>query len=143
MDVRKILVGFDGSESSKKAFAEAVDLARKLNASVTVLTVIHLPDFSPSMDEVEEEIEEAEKHYQPLLESLREIGAKNGILVNVITLKGHPVESLIKYAKEQKMDLIVIGTRGAGGFKKLLIGSVAQKIVSYSSIPVMVIRTGN
>lgn len=140
MDIRKILVGFDGSESSKKAFAEAIDLAKKLHASLTVLTVINLPDFSPTLDEVNEEIEEAEKHYQPLLGDLRETGAKNGVLVNVTMVKGHPSESLIKYAQEQKMDLIIIGTRGAGGFKKLLIGSVAQKVVSYSSVPVLVIK---
>lgn len=140
MDIRKILVGFDGSESSKKAFTEAIDLAKKIHASVTVLTVIHLPDFSPTMDEVDEEIEEAKKHYQPLLGNLRDMGAKNGVMVNVVEIKGHPAESLIKFAQEQKMDLIVVGTRGAGGFKKLLIGSVAQKVVSYSSVSVLVIK---
>lgn len=140
MDIRKILVAFDGSPSSRKAFRAAIDLSLKLKASITTLTVVHLPDFSPSMDEIEETMDEAGKQVEPLLQEVQEQGRKNGLEINTIVLRGHPAETMIKYASDNKFDLIVMGTRGLGGFKKMVIGSVAQKVVSYSNTPVMVIR---
>lgn len=140
MNIRKILVAFDGSASSQKAFHAAVDLAVNLKAKVTILTVIRVPDFSPSMDEVEETIDEAEKHYQPFLRELLEYGEKNGVELSTVIKRGHPAETIIKYASDNGIDLIVMGTRGLGGFKKMVIGSIAQKVVSYSNTPVMVIR---
>jgi nucleotide-binding universal stress UspA family protein len=139
MDIRSILVGLDGSKSSRKALQAAVDLSRKLNAKVTTLTVVHLPDFSLGGGEVEE-LEQAEKYYQPLLQEVRAYGSTLGCDITTVILKGHPTEQLLQYAEDNQVDLIVIGTRGLGGFKKLLMGSVAQKVVSYSKIPVMVIR---
>ncbi|WP_206811199.1 universal stress protein [Paradesulfitobacterium ferrireducens] len=139
MDIRSILVGLDGSKSSRKALQAAVDLSRKLNATVTTLTVVHLPDFSPGGGEVEE-LEQAEKYYQPLLQEVKAYGSTLGCDIMTVILKGHPTEQLLQYAEDHQVDLIVIGTRGLGGFKKLLMGSVAQKVVSYSKIPVMVIR---
>jgi nucleotide-binding universal stress UspA family protein len=140
MKIRKILVAFDGSTSSKKAFRDAVDLAMTLNAKITILSVIHVPDFSPSMDEIEETVDEAEKHFQPLHLELTELGQQNGLQIKTVIKRGHSAETIIKYASDNEIDLIVMGTRGLGGFKKMLIGSVAQKVVSYSNTPVMVIR---
>ena len=140
MNIRHILVAFDGSASSQKAFRAAIDLGLMLKAKLTVLTVVHIPDFSPNIDEVEETINEAEKHYQPLLVELQDYGQKNGIEIKSVIVYGHPAEAIIKYASDREIDLIVMGTRGLGGFKKMVIGSVAQKVVSYSSTPVMVIR---
>lgn len=140
MNIRKILVAFDGSASSQKAFRAAVDLALKLNAKVITLSVIHVPDFSPSMDEIVETVDEAEKHFQPLLRELKDYGQQNELEIKTIIKRGHPAETIIKYAFANQFDLIVIGTRGLGGFKKMILGSIAQKVVSYSNTPVMVIR---
>lgn len=140
MNFNKILVAFDGSASSQKAFRAATDLGLKLNAKLIILTVVHIPDFSPSMDEVEETIDEAEKHYQPLLRELLEYGEKNGLEIKTVMKRGHPAETIIKYASDNEIDLIIMGTRGLGGFKKMVIGSIAQRVVSYSNTPVMVIR---
>lgn len=140
MNIRKILVAFDGSASSQKAFRAAVDLALKLNANVTTLSVIHVPDFSPSMDEIVETVDEAEKHFQPLLRELIDYGQQSELEIKSIIKRGHPAATIIKYASANQFDLIVIGTRGLGGFKKMILGSIAQKVVSYSNTPVMVIR---
>ncbi|MDI6812266.1 MAG: universal stress protein [Desulfitobacteriaceae bacterium] len=139
MDIRRILVGLDGSESSKKAFRAAVELGRKLSASVTTLTVVHLPDFSPGGGEVAE-LDQAQAYYEPVLQKTRSYASSLGSDIQTVILSGHPTEQLLEYAEQNKMDLIVIGTRGLGGFKRLLMGSVAQKVVSYSTIPVLVIR---
>ncbi|MCM1566015.1 MAG: universal stress protein [Dehalobacter sp.] len=140
MEMNKILVGFDGSPSSKKALDYAKYLSSKLNSSITVLTVIRLPDFSSSRDEVDEEIIEAGKRIFPMHREIVELGKKENITINTVIIHGHPVEKIIDYAQENEFDLIIIGTRGLGGFKKLVIGSVAQKVVSYSKVPVMVVK---
>lgn len=140
MEMNKILVGFDGSPSSKKALEHAKSLSVKLNSSVTVLTVVRLPDFSSSMDEVSEVMDEAEKRVAPMHKEIAESAQNEGIKLQTLIVHGHPVEKIIDYAQENGFDLIVIGTRGVGGFKKLVIGSVAQKVVSYSKVPVMVVK---
>ena len=140
MEINKVLVGFDGSPSSRKALEYAQGLSRKLHSSITALTVVRLPDFSQSMDEVEETMDEAEKRFGPLHQEIRETGQEGGLLITTEIVHGHPAEKLISYAKENGFDLIVVGTRGLGGFKKLVIGSVAQKVVSYSNIPVLIIK---
>ncbi|WP_088187954.1 universal stress protein [Desulfosporosinus sp. FKA] len=140
MKIRKILVAFDGSASSKKAFRDAADLAITLNAKITILSVIHVPDFSPSIDEIAETVDEAEKHLHPLLNELKDFGQQNELQIKTVVKRGHAAETIIKYASDNEIDLIVMGTRGLGGFKKMLIGSIAQKVVSYSNTPVMVIR---
>lgn len=138
--MNKILVGFDGSPSSQKALEHAKSLSFKLNASVTVLTIVRLPDFSSSVDEVSEVMDEAERRIVPMHKEIAESARKEGVALQTLIIHGHPVEKMIDYAKENGFDLIIIGTRGLGGFKKLVIGSVAQKVVSYSKVPVMVVK---
>lgn len=140
MKVKKILVGFDASQSSYKALGVALDLAHPLQSSLDTLTIIHLPDFSPTMDELEESMDEAKKRYEAEFKKVEQIGQERGFNINSIMQIGHPAESLIRYATDRQYDLLVVGTRGLGGFKKLLIGSVAQKVVTYSTIPVLVVH---
>lgn len=140
MDIRKILVGFDGSSYSKKAFEAAVELALKFNASIVTVTVIRPPEFSTTIDAIDEVMGEAERKFAPLLQEIKEKGIKSGLDVQSVILKGLPAESIVKYAYDHKSDLIVIGTRGLGGFKSLIIGSVAQKVVSYAKVPELIIK---
>ena len=140
MVIRKIVVGYDGSDYSKRALETAIYLAKAVNASITTLTVIRAPEFSPSLDEIDEAYKDAEKMIKPQLEEIKRIGEENKIDINTVVLRGHPAESIVKYSFDKKADLIIMGTRGLGGFKSLIIGSVAQKVVSYSKVPVMVIK---
>jgi len=63
-----------------------------------------------------------------------------GINVESILLEGHPANELIRYAEENKMDIIVMGTLGRTGLDRLLLGSVAGNLVRHSKVPVMVVR---
>ena len=140
MEMHKLVVGYDGSKSSRKAVEWSVALAAKLNGELTAVAVVKSPEFSPSVDEVEESFTDGEKYYRPLLEEITEYGQKNGVSVRTKILRGHPAESLVRYAYECKADLLVIGNRGMGGFIEMVIGSVAQKVVAYSKISVVVIK---
>lgn len=140
MEITKIVVGYDGSSSSRKAVEWAVSLAGKLKSEVVVAAVVKAPEFSSSVDEVEETFSDGERYYQPLLAEMVEYGNDNNVPLRTEILRGHPAESLVRYAYERKADLLVIGNRGAGGFLSMIIGSVAQKVVAYSQIPVVVIK---
>ncbi|BBB91152.1 MAG TPA: universal stress protein [Methylomusa anaerophila] len=140
MDVKKMVVAYDGSAGSHKALVWAVDLAARLGSNVVVVSVVKPPEFSSSIDEVDEWYEDGEKQYQPLLEQAAAYGEDQGVSLQTEILKGHPAESLIRYASDRKADLIVMGTRGMGGFKSLIIGSVAQKVVTYAKVSVVVVK---
>ena len=140
MDVKKMVVAYDGSPGSHKALAWAVDLAIRLGSAVVVVSVVKPPEFSASIDEVDEWYADGEKQYRPLLAQAIAYGETQGLVLQTEILKGHPAESLMRYAVDRKADLIVMGTRGMGGFKSLIIGSVAQKVVTYAQVPVVVVK---
>ncbi|AKB50767.1 Universal stress protein [Methanosarcina barkeri str. Wiesmoor] len=71
---------------------------------------------------------------------VEKMGEKTGVKVKPVFLKGIPTDEILEYAQENNIDLIVMGTHGLTGIKKFLIGSVAEKVVRHSRIPVMVIR---
>jgi nucleotide-binding universal stress UspA family protein len=140
MILKKILFAFDGSRGSWKALEWAVGLAKMVGADIVAVTVVKPPEFSPSISEIDEFYEDAEKHFGPEVEKIRDYGQSNGVDIETVFLRGHPAESIVKHAYERKFDLIVMGTRGLGGFKQMIIGSVAQKVSSYSKVPVTIIR---
>lgn len=140
MNVSKIVVAYDGSKQSRKALDWAVTVAGKFGAEVIAVTVVKPPEFSPTISEIDEFFVDAERHYAPMLEEVRKFGAENGVRTRTEILRGHPAESIVKYAYETGADVIFTGTRGMGGFKNLVIGSVAQKVVSYSKVPVLVVK---
>ncbi|MPM44259.1 Stress response protein NhaX [bioreactor metagenome] len=139
MNVKNILVAYDGSRQSQKALEWAVDISDKTGAKVTTVTVIKPPDFSPT-GEINEFMYDAEKYYQPLLAKVKKFGSDNAVEINTVLLRGHPAETIVMYAEIDNADLIVTGTRGMGGFKSLVIGSVAQKVVTYAKVPVLIIK---
>jgi nucleotide-binding universal stress UspA family protein len=140
MNVKKIVVAVDGSPHSLKAMEWAMDMATRYDAQIATVTVVKPPEFSPTISEVDEFYEDAENHCRPMLQKLQELGKEHGLDVNTQILRGHPAESIVKYAYDNTVDLIITGTRGLGGFKNLVIGSVAQKVVTYSKIPVLVVK---
>lgn len=141
MDMKKIVVAYDGSAGSHKALVWAVGLAARFEGTtVVVVSVVKPPEFSSSIDEVDEWYSDGEKQYRPLLEQAVVYGEEQGIFLQTEILKGHPAESLMRYAVDRRADLIVMGTRGMGGFKSLIIGSVVQKVVTYAKVPVVVVK---
>lgn len=140
MEVKKILVAYDGSPGSQKALEWAVMLAGTHKSDVVVAAVVKPPEFSPTIDEVDEFYIDGEKHFRPLLDKAVEYGENLGVSIQSIILRGHPAESIVRHAHDRRFDLIVMGTRGIGGFKNLIIGSVAQKVVTYAKTPVLVVK---
>ncbi|HET6162393.1 MAG TPA: universal stress protein [Planctomycetota bacterium] len=139
---RRILFATDLSEVSLQAWPHAVALAEKLGAELLVVTVIEEPyafadsgNYSlllKSLQEIRPAIE------QRLLELAKK--APPAVRARAAVLESHQVaRALLDHAAKEKCDLIVAATHGRGGIQHLLLGSVAEKLVRISSIPVFVL----
>lgn len=141
-DLSRILVAFDGSESAVRACRVAANLAKNCGSDVTVLHIIpSLSIFtSPLADEYY-------AHHQREAKKLAEIAAslvaKEGVAETrreIIRARNSVVQTIVEYAAEKKIDLIVIGSRGPGGFRGMLMGSVSNGVVTHAHCPVLVVK---
>ena len=142
-EIKKILCAVDFSEMTPKVVEYADTLAKKMDADVHVIFVVqrldHYASFNvapPSLQEIHGEVlGEAEKKIDALTQeqfSTDKVTAK--------VLSGHADEEILKYADNENVDLIVMGTHGRKGVDRLLFGSIAEKVVKTSQVPVMTIR---
>jgi nucleotide-binding universal stress UspA family protein len=122
----KILVGTDGSDHSKAALIEAINVAKIFSGSVKVITV-----YKQGMDkEAEKVLEEAEKYLK-----------KEKINYNLSSILGsNPSRALVNVAKHENFNLIVVGSRGLGSAASFLLGSVSKKVVSKAHCDVLVVK---
>jgi len=136
---KKLLIAYDGSEPSEKAFAVALDLAVKYRAELLVLAVARPPEPA---DDVETEaiLESAQEHYEGLFAPLRELAAAAGIGAAFKVVVGHPADQIVRHAEEFGADQIIVGHRGKTLFQKWLVGSVAKRVLSYATCTVTVVR---
>jgi nucleotide-binding universal stress UspA family protein len=159
--VSKILVAIDGSEMSMRAAAYAIDIANikgkeEENVQLIGLTVIDLTNLSYSFFATAsgyyeaEKLEEKRKEAQQLLDKVGKLAVKENNTNNNVNIqfKSEIIEdpisrvgsAIVDYAERENIDLIVIGTRGRTGFKKMLLGSVASNVVTYAHCPVLVVK---
>jgi nucleotide-binding universal stress UspA family protein len=150
--ISKILVGIDGSESSFNAANYAIDLSVKFNSEIILLSIvpskIHHGDSSGVFGMVSQSYlndykKEAEKWFKEIINNVKNqetFENEQKIKTDVITTPFSIAASILNYAEERDVDLILIGTRGNSGLKKMLLGSVASDIVTYSYCPVLIIK---
>ena len=148
--ISKIMVGIDGSEESVDAADYAIAIAKRHNAeliAVNVLTSdIGYAYSSPGVESppltIREIILLAEDEVKKWLDDIKEKADKSGIQFRseIIMAKRSATSTMLDYAEEQKIDLIVVGTRGRSGIKKMLLGSIASGLVTYAACPVLVVK---
>jgi nucleotide-binding universal stress UspA family protein len=146
MPIRKILVAVDGSKPSFNASSVALDLAKRNDAELIVLYIVSPSPYSPfeyayigRMKEIEKI---AMKKAQQEVDKVKKKATDMKVSVNTDVLIRYTsvVKEIVEYAEKIKTDMIVIGSRGMTGFKKLLLGSVASGVVTYSHCPVLVVK---
>lgn len=137
--IRKILAAYDGSESADKAYAYALDLAKRYNAELQVLAVARPPE-PPEDIETEAILENAETHFEQQFATMKQRAASEGIRAEFKVAAGHPAEQIIYHADEGKADLIVMGHRGKGFFERMLLGSISKHVVHYANCAVLIVR---
>ena len=143
MDIRRILVPFDFSEHSEKAFTWALAMAQQWRARLLLLHVVPQPTYPPmlmgtyfNVAEFEASLkEDAETRAQ---EFLGKTGSRT-VQVDAKVLIGEPFGDICRIAEKEKVDLIVIGSHGRTGLSHVLLGSVAERVVRHASCPVLVV----
>jgi nucleotide-binding universal stress UspA family protein len=140
----KILVAADGSQASMDAADQAIEIARKYNSELIALHVI-LSDTTIFGTNPPQHIDEIKQQAQQYLDKIKQ-KLPNQHDNNKIQMRTELISSatavggIVGFAEKENIDLIVIGTRGRSGFKKLLLGSVASGVVNYAHCPVMVVK---
>ena len=148
---QKILVAVDGSEGSRKASEVAVELAEKFGAQLYALHAFRgYPEYmsmfptapSPSGEAIQEYEAYAKKAALEVVRRTVSLAEKRRVKVRPHTMEtiGSAVQAITEYATAEKVDLIVMGTRGLGGFKKMMLGSVSSGVVTHASCDVLVVR---
>lgn len=151
--ISRILTAIDGSHSSMEAAKYALAMAKKYDAELFALTIINTqPWFYSSTlygwasPETMEKVHENDiRHAQTWLDQVKETAENDGVrsqtkILLVPYTETSTAGAIINYAEENHIDLIVIGTRGHSGLKKMLLGSVALAVLTYSHCPVLVIK---
>lgn len=140
--IQKITVAVDGSENSFRACELAGIIAKGVDAQVTTVSVLpSISIFSAPMKQ--DYYSDQEKGARESIEKAASLlMANSGIKAGseILRSRGSVSDSLIKHITRERSDLVVAGTRGLGGFKRMLIGSVSSHLVSHSPSPVLVVR---
>jgi nucleotide-binding universal stress UspA family protein len=136
----KILVAVDGSAFSDAAVDQAISLGGVCNSQIFVISVVDLypeqMEVAPALvDKMSEEVR------QHLDKAKQKIDKANIPCETIVHMGGKPHEFIVQEAKERAIDLIVMGTHGRTGIKRILMGSVAQNVIGHAPCPVLVVPT--
>jgi len=135
--MQKILVGYDGSEGAKQALNKAKALINE-NGEIVLLAVVPSPKDESFLDK--NIYKDLEKKANTILdEAIQNLGSPH-FKVNGLVENGDAAEKIIDISHEMKCDLIVLGSSGTSKISRYLLGSVANKVVQYAHVPVMVVR---
>lgn len=152
---KKILVAIDGSQESINAADYAISIAKAATAAEKHSSELILLHVMPSEvkfghasgifgvvppEHVERMKQEAHKWFEKIRDRIDDMHSTMTVSTEVISTGTSPQVVIVEYAEKKNIDLIVIGTRGMSGLKKLLLGSVALGVIKYSHCPVLVVK---
>lgn len=146
MSYQQILVPVDGSEISFSAVKKAALLAKGFNSQLTLISLVAEDpftdaDFYYSSSIMKEYFVQAYANAQQALKEALALTAEAGVEAQSKIIKGQvSAEGVVEAANEVKADLIVMGSHGRKGFKKMLLGSFAQDVLSNTELPVLVVK---
>jgi nucleotide-binding universal stress UspA family protein len=140
--MKRVLVAVDGSEAAVRAARMGADVAARFGARVTLVYVVPRlllpPDvYGLTVEEVERE---QSSHGQEVLRSALAALAGAGVELDSTVLSGPPAETLAEAAAAPDVDLVVVGSRGQGAVKRMLLGSVSDRLVHICPRPILVVH---
>jgi len=133
-----ILFATDGSKHSDAALERALHFAKLSGGTLTVVSVVDV--YQEFYAEAPEIVEQVEKKAAEIVEQAREKAEKAGVKAQTKVLSGHAAEEITALAGEIKAGAIVMGSHGRSGLKKVVLGSVAEKVIGLSTCPVLVVK---
>jgi nucleotide-binding universal stress UspA family protein len=153
-NISKILVPIDGSELSRKAADYAILLSSKLDTDLFVIHVLNDIPYEHNVDayglydietpdEIKQILQEAREMTKEWFDKIKASANEKKVQVTkteLVTTRSSIESAIVDYAKRNHVDLIIIGTTGHSGFKKLMPGGVASGVIKHSHCPVMMIK---
>ena len=141
-EINKILVAVDMSEQSKKALEYASLLSKKCDTELIIANVFDAFErVSSSKEKLEKIAETLPKGSWEKLETYADQAKAQGVKnVRIERMEGDAAERILNLSKREKPDMIVLGSRGRGAFKELLLGSVSHKVTNHAGYPVLIVR---
>ncbi|MGY5148085.1 MAG: universal stress protein [Candidatus Nitrosopumilus sp. bin_7KS] len=142
--MKNILVPFDGSGYSQKAFEKALEIAEKFESKLTVMTVLQskLSDSAGiSLERLQEIQDEEEDTATVMLKKLEEQANSKKIPFSIAIIHNpSSSDGIVAFAGKNNVDLIVMGSHGRTGFRKMVLGSVANGVVGHAKCPVLITK---
>ena len=138
MGFEKILLATDGSESVEAAIQEAINIARVCSSRLFVLSVVEVnPEYEALAPNI---VEKAETETKEHVDSVKKRAEKEGISCETIVHQGEePYRFIVDEAKKTKVDMIVMGSHGRTGLKRLMMGSVTARVIGHAPCKVLVV----
>lgn len=140
--MKRILVAVDGSEPSRKALRMAIDIASKMGAGITVLHVVMPPYVPPAPyatggEALQLSLQQYGEHLaQTTAAEVRKAGVEADFRVEL----GSPPETISATATAVKADMVVVGSRGLNAIRRVMLGSVSDRLTHISQVPVLVVH---
>src|SRR5262245_61687444 len=147
-----ILLSTDGSDVARKGVKHGIGLAKALDVKVTVITVTEplpvfiygggdAPRWTPSPQESESFSAECKRRARKVLDEARAMAEQIGISVELLHVpNAHPATTIVETAKSRGCDLIVMGSHGRRGLRKLFLGSQKSEVLADGNVPVLVVH---
>ena len=140
---RNILVPYDFTSFSDLAFEKAMEIAKKFDSKLTLLSVIgsDVDTSGMSWSRAQEAHDEMETKIKEDLRKIKDASKSENVEI-LVELVHNPssVDGILSYAEKNNVDLIVMGSHGRSGFKKLVLGSVASVVIPKSNCPVLIVK---
>lgn len=141
LKIKRILLPVDGSEYSEKAAERALFLAKNFNASVDILFVVELPlELYEPPAELVNLIETLRNEGEEIVRKLKLKFKEEGVPSETYVIQGNVAEEILGLSDKVEADLIVMGSHGRTGLKRLLLGSVTEKVINFGKKPVLVVK---
>ena len=138
----KILVPVDGSDNSLRALDYAIFLAKSTGAGVTAMHVIESPPtiYIESQKLLDDIMSKYRTESGKILDKCKQNAEKSGVKIETVIAEGDAASNITGYTEKEGFDLIVIGSRGLGKFKEMVLGSVSNKVLHHSKASVLIVK---
>lgn len=136
---KKVLVATDGSKHSAIAVDHAVDFAKSYGGELKILSVVDIPD--DLYGEAPELVDDLVRKAKAFAEGAQKQAEANGVRAEIFVREAEAYKAITDLAAEEKVETIVLGSHGRTGLKRLLMGSVTEKVIGHAPCPVLVVKT--
>lgn len=138
----KILAAVDGSDNSFRALDHAIFLAKRVEAHLTAIHVVENPPtvYVESQKLLNELLTKYKAESAKVLDRCKQAAEMSGVNIETVLAEGDAATNIVGYARREGFDLVVIGSRGLGKFKEMVLGSTSSKVLHHTKSAVLIVR---